>query len=60
MTENCSLPARKHGRHPAAMLSQIGAADRIDALPDRMQPAGAKPMFDALPAMAEIKQLAPR
>src|SRR3954451_8631601 len=53
-------PGAERGRHPAPVTADLGAADRVDAGPDRVKTARANAMHDRLTRPTELQELLAR
>lgn len=60
VAEHRIRPTGQHGGHPAPVLGEPRASDRVDAAPHGMQSPGGDPVRDRLGAEAEREELAPR
>src|ERR687896_315704 len=55
--KNRALTTGQHRSHPPAVLGELGAPDRVDATPDRVQPPLGDPVLDRLWAETERTEM---
>ena len=59
VTQDRTVTAGEHRRHPGPLAAQLPASDRVDPAMDRMQPTPRDPVADRLRAEPKVLQLPP-